>query len=408
MTQLPGSFASLVNHPTRSPVRAAICLAFFTNGFLTATWIVHIPRVKQALAVSDGQLGLLLWGAAAGLLVGIVSGGPLVGRFGSRRLTGFGAGAQAIATILPVVAGSRILLFAGLCIYGFFNALLDVAQNAQASHLERESNRSLMSSFHAFWSFGGFGGGAVGGILMSWAVPPLFHVTGCALVSMAVAIWIWRVLPEVGSDRRQGGVTFAVPRGPLFPLAVVCYLAMFAEHAVADWSGVLLRTELNIDAPTAAIGYTAFLLAMVGARLVGDRIVEAFRPVITVSFGLGLAAVGLGLAVFSRNLPLAATGFAFAGFGLGNAVPILFSAAGRIGRPTVAYAIAAVASAGYSGIFTGPAIVGGLAQWLGLPNAMLAIVLGVVIALVVTVGPVRRNFVTGQAQSLRACGVQRE
>jgi MFS family permease len=164
---------------------------------------------------------------------------------------------------------------------------------------------------------------------------------------------------------------------------------MFAELAIADWSGVLLRTELKVAAPTAAIGYTAFLLAMVGARLVGDRIVEAFRPVATVALGLILAASGLALAVFAKNLPLAATGFAFAGFGLGNAVPILFSAAGQIGRPTVAYAIAAVASAGYSGTFTGPAIVGGLAQWLSLPNAMLAVVSGILIALVITVGPVR-------------------
>ncbi|MGA8656532.1 MAG: MFS transporter [Chthoniobacterales bacterium] len=393
---------------TWSPARTAICVAFFTNGFLSGTWIVHIPRIKQALAVSDGELGLLLWGATVGLLVGIISGGPLIGRFGSRKLTGVGAGAQAIATILPVVAESRVLLFTGLCIYGFFNALLDVAQNAQASHLERESDRPLMSSFHAFWSFGGFGGGAVGGLVMGWSVAPGVHVISCAVVFVLVAVWIWRILPEVSADRRQGGVVFAVPSGPLFPLAVVCYLAMFAEHAIADWSGVLLRTELNIDPPTAAIGYTAFLLAMVGARLVGDRIVEALKPVVTVSLGLGFAALGLALAVLVRNLPLAAFGFAFAGFGLGNAVPILFSAAGRIGRPTVAYAIAAVASAGYSGIFTGPAIVGGLAQWLSLPNAMLAVVFGILLALVITIGPVRRNFEGRREVSLNDCDIQRE
>ena len=266
-----------------SPVRTAICLAFFTNGFLTGTWIVHIPRIKQALGASDGELGLLLWGATVGLLVGIISSGPLVGRVGSRRLTGFGAMAQAIGTIAPVVAENRVALFAGLCVYGFCSALLDVAQNAQASHLERESGRSLMSSFHAFWSFGGFGGGAVGGLLMSWSVAPWVHVSGCAVVFLLVAAWILRVLPEVAADRQQGGVTFAVPSGPLFPLAAVCYLAMFAEHAIADWSGVLLRTGLKVAAPTAAIGYTAFLLAMVGARLIGDRIVETFRPVATVA-----------------------------------------------------------------------------------------------------------------------------
>jgi hypothetical protein len=33
-----------------------------------------------------------------------------------------------------------------------------------------------------------------------------------------------------------------------------------------------------------------------------------------------------------------------------------------------------------------------LAQWLGLPNAMLAVVFGIGIALVITIGPVRRDF----------------
>jgi hypothetical protein len=59
--------------PTALPkqARATIFLAFFANGFLATCWVVHIPRIRGLLSLSDGELGLILWAATLGLFLGM-------------------------------------------------------------------------------------------------------------------------------------------------------------------------------------------------------------------------------------------------------------------------------------------------------------------------------------------------
>jgi MFS family permease len=376
-----------------TPVRLAIIAAFFSNGFLTATWIVHIPQIKQVLHLSDGQLGLILWGAAIGLFVGILCGNPLIGRFGSRNLTGVSAILLSLLVSIPVLSPSRWLIFTGLFMYGFFNAALDVAMNAQAAYLERGAKRAMMSSFHGFWSIGGFAGGSVGGLALKWEVPAWIHISLCAIVFVSGGFWIWGRLPEIAEDRKKTeGVKIAFPGGILFPIGLVCLISILAEGVVADWAGVLLRGELNIDAATAALPYAFFLFAMAIVRFLGDRIVERFGPIATMTVGLSAAVAGLLIAIFIHHLILDVIGFALVGLGLGNAVPVLFSAAGKIGRPSVAYAISAVATAGYVGLFTGPALIGSLAQAIQLPNAFLVVTGSVAAGALIVLGPIRKSF----------------
>jgi hypothetical protein len=101
------------------------------------------------------------------------------------------------------------------------------------------------------------------------------------------------------------------------------------------------------------------------------------------------------MAIIIHTLAIDVIGFGLVGFGLGNAVPVLFSAAGRIGRPSVAYAISAVATAGYVGLFAGPAMIGTLAQAIQLPNAFLVVTTGVALGALIVLGPIQKNFEKG-------------
>jgi MFS family permease len=55
--------------------RTTIFLAFFANGFLSTCWVVHIPRIRSLLGLSDGELGLILWAGTLGLFLGMTLGG---------------------------------------------------------------------------------------------------------------------------------------------------------------------------------------------------------------------------------------------------------------------------------------------------------------------------------------------
>ncbi|MFZ1430599.1 MAG: hypothetical protein WAS21_28000, partial [Geminicoccaceae bacterium] len=81
--------------------------------------------------------------------------------------------------------------------------------------------------------------------------------------------------------------------------------------------------------------------------------------------------------------PLAAVvGFACAGLGLANTVPVLFGAAGRLPGQQPGAAIAATASIGYLGFLVGPPLIGFAAQATTLGLALGILVLATVIVAV--------------------------
>ena len=80
--------------------------------------------------------------------------------------------------------------------------------------------------------------------------------------------------------------------------------------------------------------------------------------------GLGIALV-LGL----PSVATACAGFALVGFGLANAVPVIFSAAGR-STAVPAAGIAMAATAGYAGLLVGPPVIGFGAGLVGLRLAL--------------------------------------
>jgi MFS family permease len=121
--------------------RATIFLAFFGNGFLATCWVVHIPRIRSLLGLSDGELGLILWAATFGLFLGTTLGGWIVERYRSQFVTGIALICLGVATMLAVVSANRLALVLSLVPFGFCNGLIDVSMNSQAAAFEQRTKR---------------------------------------------------------------------------------------------------------------------------------------------------------------------------------------------------------------------------------------------------------------------------
>ena len=65
-------------------------------------------------------------------------------------------------------------------------------------------------------------------------------------------------------------------------------------------------------------------------------------------------------------MPVAAAGFALAGLGIANMVPIAFSAAGNLPGWRPGVGISAVSFMGYSGLLFAPSLIGFIAKHTGL------------------------------------------
>ncbi|WP_416768972.1 MFS transporter [Pseudomonas sp. RHF3.3-3] len=355
---------------------------FLVAGLGMAAWAPLIPFVKGRLAIGDDTLGLLLFCIAAGSMLAMPFTGWLIARFGCRAV--ILACATLLCLVLPFMmhASATLALAAALLLFGAVNGLLDVSMNAQAVIVERDSGQAKMSGFHGFYSIGSVAG--AGGVsLLLWA--GLAPLQAILLVVLLIALLVMQACAHLlGRQPREPGETAGLLRALVQPsllvIALLCFFIFMIEGAMLDWSAVLLHSERGMDKSHAGFGYTLYALAVALCRLGGDRLVNAVGHRRLLAAGAGCAAIGLLLIVSIDRPGVALGGFVLAGIGLSNIVPILFSTAGNHPRVPSGMALSAVTLVGYSGLLSGPALIGLVARHASLTSAFGA---GVVILLLV-------------------------
>ncbi len=350
--------------------RLATLALFLGHGFANGGWAAYIPSMKARLALTDASLSVALLCVAAGAVVSMPLAGVFAARAGSGASSRTLSVALVVALVLPLVAPN----LAGLCVAGFLfgaaNGSMDVCMNVEASFVERRWGAAIMSSFHAAWSAGGFVLAGLATLLLASGGDPSFILIGAAALAAVLFASAWMALGR--GEIAAAGPRLAVPSGAVLPVCLAVFLAMLSEGSVADWCGVYLSSVVRADPASAVLGYASFAGSMLAARLVGDHVSRAFGPKILIGSGALMATSGMMLASAALGVLPTIIGFGIAGFGLGNLVPVLFSAAARL-SVTPALGIAMAATSGYTGFLIGPVVMGGLATAVGLQTGMLAL-----------------------------------
>ncbi len=337
-----------------------------------------MPALKEGAGLGDGTLGLGLFALAITALVAQPAAGALVARFGSRAIVRLGGVVYGAALCLPGLAADPLAFAATAALVGAGAGLLDVAMNVAGAEVEERSSRRMFSSLHAAYSFGAMGGAAIAGAVAGAGVDVAVHLAiGGAIVAAVVLVAARWMLPRAG----HAGAGLARPTRALAVLGAVAFCALLAEGSVADWSPVYLDRDLAVGPVVAAFGLTAFQLCMGVGRLAADPVAERLGAVAVIRGGGLLAMTGLAVALAVSEPTVAIAGFAVMGIGLAGAFPLVLLA-GAEGRETdAAPAIAAVSTAGYTGLLVGPAVIGMVSEATSLPAALwLVVALSAVLA----------------------------
>lgn len=360
--------------------RVATSVMFFINGLVLATWVVRIPNVRDALQLSDAQVGTAILGLAVGSLCSMPLSGRWIVRFGSAGVTTLAALLFCLCLPLPFLAGSLLALFLALAALGLSSGAMDVAMNAQGVAVERHLDRPVLSSFHAWFSVGNLAGALLGTLILGLNVSVWSHVLGTVVLTLLLAGVSASALLPRGYDQHDlpaasaGGASPWAQRLRLSPLVLglglLCLLGMLGEGATGDWSGLYFRDVLGAAGSAVGLGYTAFTLAMTLGRVFGDHWRARFGAMPLVVAGGALAGLGMLLAIISREPLLAGVGFALTGLGVANIVPVLFGVAGRAMN---AHGIAQVATLGYLGFLAGPPLIGYVSHLSSLRGGLLVI-----------------------------------
>lgn len=351
------------------PARRALVAVFFAHGLLLGSWAPHVPLAKQRIDVGVDVFGIILLSMAGGAIVAMLAAGALIQRRGSGAMTRVATIAFCVTFLLPLAATNGVTLALGLLVFGAALGTMDVAMNAHGVDVEKRLGRPILSTLHGCYSLGAMAGSAIGGPLLA-QLGPLTHGALAAAAALALTIPLFPALRGTHRKHSSGGTAIAWPTRRTALIGTLCLIGMMAEGAILDWSALHLASERGAGAALAAYGFALFSAGMAVSRFCGDalRARVGTKPMLRASAIAGF--IGLAIAVIAPAPIVAIAGYALAGFGLGNVVPVLFALGADADPDRPGHGIASVTTLGYTGFVAGPPLIGVLAAQIGLTQAL--------------------------------------
>lgn len=376
--------------------RNSVFVVFGLCGLAMASWVSRIPSVRDALHASTLQMGILIFGIAAGSILGLLASSHIIARFGARRTIAsvltIGAVGFALAGVGATVGPSYPVVLVGLAIFGACFSICDVSMNVLGAANERVLGRAIMPIFHAFFSFGTMIGAGLGSLAEIAHLPIVLHMGIIAAVLAGGGMIAVRfsqsehIVEEdaepVASDdhSKTWRGRLAIWRDPRTLLIGLIVLGMaFSEGSANDWLTLATVDGHGTTNASGALVFGIFVTAMTVGRLAGVQLLDRFGRVPVLRSSAVLAAVGLLIYIFVPVLPIAVVGVVFWGLGSSLGFPVGMSAASDDPK-TAAARVSAVATIGYFAFLVGPPVIGFLGQHFGLLSALLIVLVLVALA----------------------------
>ena len=362
----------------------AVFFVFAFNGFVFASWASRLPAVRDDLAISPGQLGLVLLIGSAGSVLALPLTGTLVHRFGTRRTTRGAALVNAVGlagAATAIAAGSTALTAASLFFAFAGIGAWDVAMNLQGTVVEHHLGRAIMPRFHAGFSLGAVAGALAGVLAAAVGVPAPWQIIASALVCATATIALTTAyLPDgtmtatsSSGDRgawRRAAQAWTEPRTLLIGLMVLS--AALTEGSANDWLALAVVDGFSVADTLGAVAFGVFVASMTAMRFAGTGLIDRFGRVPVLRLSAASALIGLLIFGLAPSLPTALMGVILWGFGAALGFPVGMSAASD--DPTRSAArVSVVSSIGYVAFLAGPPLLGMLAEHVGYRAALLAI-----------------------------------
>jgi MFS family permease len=370
--------------------RTAVFAIFLASGLSIATWAARVPDIKDEIGVDNAQLGLMLLAGGIASILGVTASSVILARFGARRgmlgsMILFGIGVAIIGVGASVVS-SPVVVTVGLLLWGFGNGAVDVMMNVEGAAIEKQSGKTILPLFHAFFSFGTVIGAGLGVAAIALGMNVVVHLCIIAAVIVVIAFASIANVPARESTldtsdeteklglRERLSITLSAWREPrTYALGVIMLGMAFAEGGANDWLALGVVEGHGADPALGAAGLAVFSVSMTVVRMFGGPLVDRFGRVATLRVLAVTATVGLLLFILAPTIPLVFVGAALWGAGVSLGFPLGMSAAAD--DPARAAArVSATATIGYIAFLAGPPLLGLISEQIGLLNTLYILV----------------------------------
>lgn len=372
--------------------RNALFLLFALPGVAFATWISRTAATRDILAVSNAEMGWILFGLSVGSIIGLLS--------ASHFIDGKGARDVIIGSMFFMIVGllclgitiyfvSSMGAFGSLLVFGVGYGLAEVALNVEGSAIEQKLGTTLLPKFHGFFSIGTLVGALSGSAAISLHIPILYQFLAISVMFVLLVCMLYRFLPhgtgkkEKSRNKKRAKHTSLRMERRVLLLGLFVLGMAFAEGSANDWLPIVMVDGHEQSVVTGSIMYTIFVLAMTLARMCSSYFLDRFGRVAVMRATIMMAIIGMTIVIFGSNSYFLALGVVLWGIGAALGFPIGLSAAGDDSENATSNVVA-VSIIGFTAFLVGPPFLGILGEAFGIRNALLAVLLFVILSGIVS------------------------
>ncbi|KAB2440921.1 MFS transporter [Bacillus luti] len=372
--------------------RNALFLLFALPGVTFATWISRTAAVRDILAVSNAEMGWILFGLSVGSIIGLLSASRFIDCRGARDVM---IGSMFFMIIGLLCLGitiyfvSSVGAFSSLLVFGVGYGLAEVALNVEGSSIEKKLGTTLLPKFHGFFSVGTLVGALSGSVAASLHIPIMYQFFAVSTVSLLLVCMLYRFLPHGTGKKEKSRNKKGTKRTSLRMEKKVLLIGLFvlgmafAEGSANDWLPIIMVDGHEQSVVTGSIMYTIFVSAMTLARMCSSYFLDRFGRVAVVRATIMMAIIGISTVIFGSNSYVLSVGVVLWGIGAALGFPIGLSAAGDDSENATSN-VATVSIIGFTAFLAGPPFLGILGEAFGIRNALLAVLLFVLLSGIVS------------------------
>jgi MFS family permease len=365
------------------PPQIAVFGAFFVYSFCMGSMFPRLPDIRTAMNVAEGMLGLALIGSAVGTLISLTFAGPIIERFGHKRVLLIAIPLLSVFYAVSMWAQTPLTFFLLLIPVGLTIGAIEIIINIEADRVEHQIGRRIMNRAHGFWSLGFFAAGIVGATVAQTGLSPQLHLMmmiPVVLIATLLLLGQFKAAPHRQTSA-ESGPKFARPTLTIMTLVGVCLSAMLMEGAGIDWSAIYMKDLFGVEPFWAGIAVAFVAGSQAATRFVADSFVERFSPVRVARVLLTILLIGTLIVFWAPSAIAAYLGFALIGVGSSALFPLAMSAAAQQTDRPAAINVAALAQFSFTAFLLGPPLLGFIAehwgiQWtfgVGLPLIIISI-----------------------------------
>ena len=342
-------------------------LSAFLVLFQIGIYFVYIPWNAERLQITESEIGIgLLVFGISNLIGNQTSGRLIVPRIGTKNSIAIGILGVAYCPLFLILSPSYLWFLLVYIPFGFFVGFFAPSAQSQISMIESKTSAILTPLYHAAFSVGSLVGAFSAFFTIKYIDnPPLiFLITGTMLILGSLTIYIFGLSKSF--EALEKTPKFKLPKNSILIFGLLMMMNYATMGIILDWSALWLTKDLLIPLYLGGTIIIAFNIGEITARLIASKMIKKTSEKFIGGYLSILAGIVLFFSILTTNFYVIVFGILLFGFGTANFIAIIYRQAIKITDEPIALTVANLVTLGFAGFIFGPALVGYLAEYLGL------------------------------------------